>query len=125
MWKLEIKIVVKISKAYNKKYEHSGTLFERRFQAKHIIDDTYLRHLCRYIHANPVKDGLVGRLEDWPYSNYPEWMDLRPGALFDSAFVADFFESKASYKAFVLDFLSTRYLPDGLDYLNDDPPANK
>ena len=57
------------SKAYNKRYAHSGTLFEGRYKAKHVNSDPYLRHLCRYIHANPVKDGLVKHLEEWPYSN--------------------------------------------------------
>ena len=105
------------SKAYNKKYKHNGTLFEGRFKAKHILDDTYMRHICRYIHANPVKDKLVDRIEDWPYSNYLEWMGLRSGTLFDPEFVIDFFESKASYKKFVLDFIATHQLPDDLDCL--------
>jgi putative transposase len=66
-------------KAYNKRYDHSGTLFEGRYKAKHVDSDCYLRHLCRYIHANPVKDGLVEHLEEWPYSNYLEWNGLGCG----------------------------------------------
>ncbi len=71
------------SKAYNKRYDHSGTLFEGRYKAKHVNSDRYLRHLCRYIHANPVKDGLVERLEEWPWSNYLEWVGRRQGKLVD------------------------------------------
>ena len=66
------------SKAYNKRYGHSGTLFESPYKARRIEQDDHLQHLCRYIHANPVKDGLVHRPEEWPYSNYPEWVGLRP-----------------------------------------------
>src|SRR6266540_3438773 len=47
------------SKAYNLKYSHSGTLFEGRFRAKPVQSTSHLLHLCRYIHANSVKDGLV------------------------------------------------------------------
>jgi putative transposase len=47
------------TKAYNLKYAHSGTLFEGRFRAKPIQTKSHLLHLCRYIHGNPVKDGLV------------------------------------------------------------------
>jgi putative transposase len=28
-----------------------------------------------YIHANPVRRGLVERLEDWPWSSYRAWAD--------------------------------------------------
>ena len=105
------------SKAYNKRYDHSGTLFEGRYKAKHVDSDAYLRHLCRYIHANPVKDGLVEHIEEWPYSNYLEWMDLRTGTLVDRQFITDMFSDSASYEEFVRDYLLTRSLPDDLDYL--------
>jgi len=107
------------SKAYNKKYAHSGTLFERRYKAKHVNSDRYLRHLCRYIHANPVKDGLVQHLEEWPYSNYLEWVGLRQGTLVDHDFIAGMFPDVAEYEEFVRDYLLTRQLPDELSYLRD------
>jgi len=105
------------SKAYNKRYDHSGTLFEGRYKAKHVDSDAYLRHLCRYIHANPVKDGLVEHIEEWPYSNYLEWMDMRSGTLVDRQFIADMFTDTASYEEFVRDYLLTRSLSGSLDYL--------
>jgi len=58
------------TKAFNKRYDRTGTLFEGPFKAIHVDQDRYLLHLCRYIHANPVKHGLVSDLEQWPYSNY-------------------------------------------------------
>lgn len=106
------------SKAYNKRYQHSGTLFEGRFKAKLVTSDKYLRHLCRYIHANPVKDGIVPHLEEWPYSNYLEWVGLRAGTLWDRQFVADTFSDTATYESFVKDYLLTRQLPNELDYLD-------
>jgi putative transposase len=101
------------TKAYNKLYEQSGTLFEHRFQAKAIKSSEYLLQLCRYIHANPVKDGLVVDPADWPYSNYPEWIGERNGTLLDRAFIREQFEDEADYKAFVLDYLRSRILPEG------------
>jgi REP element-mobilizing transposase RayT len=47
------------SKAYNKLYGHSGTLFEDNYKVKTVLKNSHLLHLCRYIHANPVKDGMV------------------------------------------------------------------
>jgi putative transposase len=104
------------SKAYNKVYEHSGTLFEGRFKVKLVSDDGYLRHLCRYIHANPVKHGLAQRPEEWAYSNYQEWLGLREGTLVDRQFIADMFPNIADYREFVHDYLITRYLPEELEY---------
>lgn len=106
------------SRAVNKRYGWSGTLFEGRFKAKAVTADSYLRQLCRYIHANPVKDGMVRQLEDWPYSNYLEWVGLRDGTLVDRRFVRETFGDAASYKAFVLEYLETPCLPDELQYLN-------
>jgi putative transposase len=77
------------TKAYNKRYDHSGTLFEGPYKAIHLKNESHLLHLCRYIHANPVKDGLASTPEDWPYSNYLEWLGERPGTLIDRAFVGE------------------------------------
>jgi REP element-mobilizing transposase RayT len=100
------------TKAYNKRYEQSGTLFEHRYQAKVIKSSNHLLHLCRYIHANPVKDGLVSNLSDWPYSNYLEWVGERDGTLVDRDFMQTQFSGFANYKDFVSDYLRTRDLPE-------------
>ena len=90
------------SKAYNKRYDHSGTLFEGNFEVKPVDDDGYLLYLCQYIHANPIKHGLVKSLDEWPYSNYHEWMQTREGTLVDHEFVNDFFPDRATYARDVL-----------------------
>ena len=93
------------SKAYNKRYGRTGTLFEARFKAILVEDENYLLHLCRYIHGNPVKAGLVNKLEDWPYSNFLEWVNLRKGKLIDRHFVKKYFATPELYKSFVEDYL--------------------
>ena len=105
------------SRAVNRRYGWSGTLFEGRFQARHVNSDDYLRHLCRYIHANPVKDGMVEHPEEWTYSNYPEWIGLREGMLVDHQFIMDRFGDSVGYEEFVKDYLLMRGLPDELNYL--------
>ncbi|HFQ93484.1 MAG TPA: hypothetical protein ENK32_05710 [Anaerolineae bacterium] len=71
------------------------------------------------IYANPVKDGLVERLEEWPWSNYLEWVGLREGKLVDRQFVAEMFPDTAVYEEFVRDYLIERKLPEELNYLRD------
>ncbi len=100
------------SKAYNKMYLHTGTLFEGRFRAKAIQTTSHLLHLCRYIHGNPVKDGLVAEPGDWHYSNYLEWIEERPGRLVDRDFIKEQFSGSEEYKKFLDEYLKTFYLPD-------------
>ena len=96
------------SKAYNKLYQHSGTLFEGRFKTIPVADDAYLRRLCRYIHANPVKDGIVHQLDAWPFSNYLDWVGKRPGKLVDHRFVQEYFGSATHYEASLNVFIQQR-----------------
>jgi putative transposase len=108
------------SKAHNKRYQHSGTIFEGPYRVKPVFEENFILHLCRYMHANPVKDGLVAHPADWPYSNYLEWVGLREGTLVDREFVNQHFKSAAEYAEYVFEYLRTRNLPpDVLDYLND------
>jgi len=43
---------------FNKKYKRSGRLYESNFLATRIDSDTYLWHVSRYIHLNPIDAGL-------------------------------------------------------------------
>jgi REP element-mobilizing transposase RayT len=94
------------TKAVNKRYDRTGTLFEGRYQAVHIARERYLVHLCCYIHANPVKHGLVTDLKEWPYSNYLEWLGSRNGTLVDRAFIRAHFEGVDAYARLVTDYVA-------------------
>jgi putative transposase len=72
----------------------------------------HLLHLCRYIHGNPVKDGMVAEPGDWPYSNYLEWIGERPGLLVDRDFIKAQFSNSEEYKRFLMEYLHTRRLPE-------------
>jgi putative transposase len=69
------------AKAINKRYKRAGSLFQGRFQAIHVDREEYLLNLTRYIHLNPVEANLVERAEDWEFSSYQEYVDLRRGSL--------------------------------------------
>ena len=89
--------------ALNKQLERSGPLFDGRY--KHVIVDNedYLIHLCRYIHLNPVKAGLVTHPDDWPFSNYLDWINKREGTLKKGKFIKDRFLTVDEYQKFVND----------------------
>jgi len=73
------------TQAFNKQQGRKGTLFEGRFRHVHVDRDEYVTHLCRYVHLNPLAAGLVSDPAEWPYSNYLEWIEARPGTLVDNS----------------------------------------
>ena len=73
--------------AVNRQRARSGTLLEGRFRHVCIDREEYLVRLCRYIHLNPVKAKLASRPEDWPFSNYLDWIGRRTGPLKDEMFI--------------------------------------
>jgi putative transposase len=40
---------------FNKRHDRTGSLFQGKFKATHVSEDTYLKYLMAYIHLNPVK----------------------------------------------------------------------
>jgi len=55
---------------FNRKYSHTGTLWEGRFKASIIDDENYLLSCYRYIELNPVRAGMVESPERYPWSSY-------------------------------------------------------
>src|SRR3990172_2577520 len=108
------------SKAYNNRYKHVGTLFEDNYKVKPVLKSSHLLHLCRYIHGNPVKDGLVADPADWPYSNYLDWIGERDGKLVDRDFIESQFDNAQEYKKFLFQYLNSRDMPeDVIKFLDD------
>jgi putative transposase len=93
------------SKAFNTKYQHSGTLFEGPYKAIAVDTGPYLLHLCRYIHRNPLEASMVVKPEQWHYSNYLEFIGLRQGTLVDTEFVQVNFGAPETYRAFVMEYV--------------------
>ena len=101
------------AKKYNAIYKHSGTIFEGDAKGILVNREDHLLHLCRYIHANPLRHGFAKSLNAWPYSNYQEWVGLRKGKWWDADFVIDFFESSEQYQVFLTDYLISKIEPEG------------
>ena len=58
------------TKAINKAYHRSGSLFEKNFKRIKVDSDSYFIHLISYIHRNPQKHGFVSDFRSYPYSSY-------------------------------------------------------
>lgn len=51
-------------------------LWQRRFWEHTIRDDRDFEHHVDYVHFNPVKHGLVGRVCEWPWSSFHRFVRL-------------------------------------------------
>ncbi len=58
------------TRAFNRAYQRSGSLFEGRFKRKEVTSLPHFLNLIAYIHNNPVHHNLVEELRDWPYSSW-------------------------------------------------------
>jgi len=58
------------TKAINKKYQRTGSLFEKPFKRIHVDSDHYFIALIRYIHQNPQKHGFTNNFRTYPFSSY-------------------------------------------------------
>lgn len=69
------------AQAFNKMWSRHGNLFNQKTNAKPVPFDRYLITLLTYIHQNPVRSGLVNKAEEWKFSSYQDYVDMRKGAL--------------------------------------------
>ena len=60
---------------FNIKYIRSGPLFNNRYMSAPVEDEKYYMSLIRYIHQNPLKARLVGRVGQYSYSSYRDYID--------------------------------------------------
>lgn len=90
-------------KSINKKYKHSGTLFESKTRSKQIDDETYFIWIIKYILENPVHAHLAENIYDWEFSNAKDLLGVRNGNLTDVKYAASCFKSKESMIKFLTD----------------------
>ena len=53
---------------FNKKYDHSGHVFQGIYKSKNVLQDSYLTQLTAYIHLNPAQPFK------WKYSSLSAYM---------------------------------------------------
>ena len=65
------------AQAINKQENRSGSLFRQNTKSKLIADNSndYLFTCFNYIHQNPMKAGLVQKMEDWEFSSFNEYLN--------------------------------------------------
>ncbi len=97
--RLIAKVCTSYAKYFNLKYGHIGNLFQDRFKAKLVDNDSYLIYLSAYIHNN-AENPL-----EYDYSSLKDYLGKRSGNLCDKTFLLNLFDNNPEkYKKFVLGF---------------------
>lgn len=115
------------AKYFNNKYKRVGPLFQGKYKAKHIADDTYFSHCSGYIHRNPLelmkfsgaRDGRGFREEARKFLRQYKWSSHRdligmkgfPSVINPKQLVGMFGNGSAEYEyeKFVLDWTEADY----------------
>ena len=63
LWKIMQRMLHPYSMDFNNKYKFTGHVFENRYTACIIEDESYFLEASRYIHLNPVKAMMVRKIQ--------------------------------------------------------------
>jgi putative transposase len=55
---------------FNRIHSRVGHVFQGRYKAILVEQDSYLLELVRYVVLNPLRASMIKRLESWPWSSY-------------------------------------------------------
>lgn len=68
------------ARTINRQEMRTGSLFTQNTNARCLSDwlnnRSYGEYCFYYINRNAYKAGLVDKMEDWPYSSYPDYLNL-------------------------------------------------
>ncbi|MDD5306148.1 MAG: transposase [Deltaproteobacteria bacterium] len=103
---------------HNVRHRRDGALFRGRFRSQLVRDETRLPYIAAYIHLNPVRAGLVTRVDsDRAWTSHREHMgrDAAPEWL-STAFLRERIGSARAIHELVLDMArGRRSWPEGMD----------
>ena len=99
-------VLTAYSRYFNKKYKRTGSLFESRYKASMISDESYLEHITRYIHLNPRQ------WRDYEYSSLPYYLQRDEVSWIRPKRVLEGFSTPMDYLNFVSDYVEQKKMLD-------------
>ncbi len=109
---------------FNKRNDRTGALFQGKFKAKHVDNDSYLNYLIAYIHLNPIKliepawkeSGIIDKkraeqyLEKYRYSSYLDYLGRKrlELSIVSLDILPSYFVSGSDFKQFVNHWLTDK-----------------
>jgi len=93
------KLGISYAKYFNSKYNRTGVLFERRFEAYPINNEGKLCWLSAYVNCN-WQIHKLGKAENWQFSSYRDYLALRQGKLANKKLILNYFNNTREYKKY-------------------------
>lgn len=72
LWRSMRSIQGRYAAGFNRRHRFLGPVWQSRYKAKLVTDDSYLRRLLAYVHLNPVAAGVVTTAESYAHSGHRE-----------------------------------------------------
>mgnify|MGYP000853109511 CR=1 FL=1 len=85
------------TKAINKAYNRTGSLFQEHLHRIRVEDEEYLMQLIAYIHLNPVKHGFTDDFKYYKYSSYQAYLSKRPTSI-EKNYILSLFGDKSNFE---------------------------
>ncbi len=91
--------------------DFTGSLFQQKTKAICVMDNDscFGNTTFHYIHQNPVKAGMVDRMEDWEFSSFKDYAGLRDQKICNCRLACD-----------LLDMDINTFYQDSYNVINDD-----
>ncbi len=86
---------------FNKKYNHSGVLFQGRFKAVHIGSNEQLLHASAYVNCNCEIHNFA-KSENYQWTSFLEYIKNIDESLCQKEVVLDQFKNKEEYRKYAL-----------------------
>ena len=72
LWRGMHRIQNLFSRRFNKRHGRTGSLWQSRYKAKYVEDESYLGRLILYVHLNPVAAGVADDPSDYVFAGHRE-----------------------------------------------------
>lgn len=92
------------TRSFNQRFKRRGPLWERRFSAKLVGDESSYLQVIRYIHLNPLNSHNFKFKDpaEYPYSSYLDTIDPGMSSVCDRSLFLEPVTKPDSYRSFVL-----------------------
>ncbi len=95
---------------FNRKYKRVGPVFQSRYKASRITQDSYLEHISRYIHLNP------NNWVNYPYSSLKYYLGNARAEWIRPNSITELFPSPQQYLEFVQDYEGHKQMLDEIHW---------